>query len=191
MASTGSQDGNPRPRQRTRRPYGIPLIGSTVQKPCPLPCAGHACSLALLPIDWQHHQVSTEGVTGFPGGHLYGLEPVTGLEPASPPWEGGVLTRGRYRHITFNFQLSTFNFELPEPPTPAKRSKFGKRYLIWKVSVGGPETAWRAPWESNLTQGLCWPLLPPGRPSAPPPDAGQDRSGKSPPAPSLSAPAAG
>ena len=100
-------------------------------------------------------QVSTEGVTGFPGGHLYGLEPVTGLEPASPPWEGGVLTRGRYRHITFNFQLSTFNFELPEPPTPAKRSKFVKRYLIWKVSVGGPEPVWRAGWDSNRTTSGC------------------------------------
>ena len=65
-------------------------------------------------------QVSTEGVTGFPGGHLYGLEPVTGLEPAFPPWEGGVLTHGQHRHIILNFQFPILNFEAPGAiPTPA------------------------------------------------------------------------
>lgn len=83
------------------------------------------------------------------------VEPVTRLELASPPWEGGVLTPGRYRHITFSCQLSTVNFRLPEPPTPAKRSKFVKRY-----SVGRPPWVARSPyggsgWDSNRTTSGC------------------------------------
>lgn len=38
-------------------------LAQTAQKPRPLPCAGLACSLALLPIDVQQHTVSTAGGT--------------------------------------------------------------------------------------------------------------------------------
>lgn len=130
MASTGSPDRNPRPRQRTRRPYGA---------------EGWCCpTQAVAPCQ----PSSTASASGSP--HVAGLsrlsgcservprrvwvEPVTGLEPASPPWEGGVLTLGRYRHMILVRR---------GPSPPRQRLKEGKyevrRYICapggWPRSI--------------------------------------------------------
>ena len=80
---------------------------------------------------------STGSQVETPGGasvHAARMEPVTGLEPASPPWEGGVLTRGRYRHVILNFQFPILNFEARGGggaiPTPAAIERRKKKYEV-------------------------------------------------------------
>lgn len=142
------------------------------------------------------------------------LEPATGIEPAFPPWEGGVLplddadrsplmslrrpgsagvvlTPGALREGPGRGRNVAGGYGTDRPYVVGER-----RPAELSSRPGGRQTRslslapeWRAVWESNLTRGLCWPPLRPARPSAPAQGVRRGKPGKSQPRPFPSVPA--